>query len=96
MNLTPTETAKLIQLFKGNDIIQAGVFGSVARGEATEQSDIDLLVTFKTSKSLLFQVRLEREMSDLLGKKVDLLTEIAISPYLRSRIKNELQVIYEA
>jgi len=73
-----------------------GIFGSMARGEATEQSDIDLLVRFSKRKSLLALVRLEREASAVLGRKVDLLTEAAISPYLRDRIKRELRVIYEA
>jgi len=68
----------------------------MARGEATEQSDIDLLVRFSKRKSLLALVRLEREASAVLGRKVDLLTEAAISPYLRDRIKRELRVIYEA
>jgi hypothetical protein len=68
----------------------------MARGEAGEASDIDLLVEFSRRKSLLALVSLERMISAALGRKVDLLTEAAISPYLRDRIKNELQVIYEA
>ena len=73
-----------------------GVFGSMARGEATNRSDIDLLVKFSKRKSLLALVKLERELSTILGRKVDLLTEAAISPYLRERIMHDLQVIYEA
>ena len=73
-----------------------GVFGSMARGEATEDSDIDLLVKFSKGKSLLTLVRLEREISTALDRKVDLLTEAAISPYLRDRIRRELRVIYES
>ena len=72
-----------------------GVFGSVARGEETESSDIDLLVKFSKRKSLLAIVKLERELSTALGKKVDLLTEAALSPYLREGILNELKVIYK-
>jgi len=66
------------------------------RGEATESSDIDLFVKLSKPKSLLSLVRLERNLSEALGKKVDLLTEGAISPYLKDRILNELTVIYEA
>jgi len=73
-----------------------GHFGSMARGEATAQSDIDLLVKFAKRKSLLALVRLERDLSSALGRKVDLLTETTINPYLRERILGELQVIYEA
>jgi predicted nucleotidyltransferase len=68
----------------------------MARGEATDQSDIDLLVYFSKRKSLLAFVGLERQLSTALGRKVDLVTEAAISPYLRERILRELQVIYES
>jgi len=47
----------------------------VARGEETEESDVDLLVRFARPKSLLDLVRIEREFSEALGRKVDLLTE---------------------
>lgn len=86
---------KLIELCRRNDVVRIGVFGSFARGEADEHSDIDLMVEFAKRVSLLRVVALERQLSDMMGKKVDLLTEAAISPYLRERIHNELQVIYE-
>jgi uncharacterized protein len=70
------------------------LFGSTVRGKATEQSDIDLLVWFARIKSLLALVRLQRELSAALGRKVDLLTKAALSPYLRERSLRELQVIY--
>lgn len=92
----PFDTQKLIEICRQNDVSKIGVFGSMARGEAGELSDIDLLVEFSRRKSLLALVSLERMISAALGRKVDLLTEAAISPYLRDRIKNELQVIYEA
>ena len=75
-------------------VTKIGLFGSVARGEDTSASDIDLLVKFAKRKSLLDIVKLERELSAGLGKKVDLLTEAAISPYMRDRILSELKVIY--
>jgi predicted nucleotidyltransferase len=87
---------KLAEICHKNDVAMVGVFGSVARGEATEQSDIDLLVKFTKGKSLLTLVRLERELSIALDRKVDLLTEAAISPYLRDRIIRDLKVIYGA
>ena len=70
-----------------------GVFGSTVSGEAGKDSDIDLLVRFSKRKSLLAVVRLERELSEALGRKVDLLTEGALSPYLRERILNEMRVV---
>jgi uncharacterized protein len=89
------DTSKLIDVCRNNAVTSVGVFGSVARGEATPQSDIDLLVEFGERKSLLDVVRLQRELSMLLGRKVDLLTKEAISPYLRERILAEVQTIYD-
>jgi hypothetical protein len=96
MEIFPFDTSKLIEICHQNNVAMIGVFGSVARGEATEHSDIDLLVRFSKGKSLLSLVRLEREISTALGREVDLLTEAAISPYLRDSIKRELEVIYES
>lgn len=96
MSSLALDTNKLIEICRRNDVSMLGVFGSVARGDATAQSDVDLLVKFSGRKSLLAVVSLERQLSDALGRKVDLLTEGAISPYLRSRILCDLKVIYEA
>jgi predicted nucleotidyltransferase len=92
----PFDTNKLIEICRQNDVSKVSVFGSVARGEADAQSDIDLLVEFSKRKSLLALVALERQLSAALGKKVDLLTEAAISPYLRDQIKRDQRVLYEA
>jgi len=92
----PFDTDKLIEICRKNDVAMIGVFGSMARGEASDQSDIDLLVRFSRRKSLLTLVRLEREISTALGRKVDLLTEAAISPYLSEVIMSALRVVYEA
>jgi len=70
------------------------IFGSYARGDAGSGSDLDVLVEFSDRKSLLDLVRLERELSEQLGIKVDLLTDKSISPFLLDRITPELEVIY--
>ena len=72
------------------------IFGSVARGEANENSDIDLLATFSRPISLLQMVQLERELSSLVGRKVDLLTTKSLSPYLRNRILKGARSVYAA
>jgi predicted nucleotidyltransferase len=97
---TPTvtlfDTDELIEICRQNDVSKLSVFGSVARGEADAQSDVDLLAEFSRRKSLLALVALERQLSGAIGRKVDLLTEAAISPYLRDRIKRDQRVLYEA
>lgn len=94
MESFPFETDQLFDICQANDVKMLGVFGSMARGESTEGSDVDLLVRFSRRKGLLAMVRLEREMSEAIGKNVDLLTEPAISPYIRDHILNDLVVIY--
>ncbi len=94
--MNKSDLDKIINICRQNDISMIGIFGSTARGEATESSDIDLVVKLSKPKSLLSLVRIERNLSEALGKKVDLLTEGAISPYLKDRILKELMVIYEA
>ncbi len=74
---------------------RAKVFGSYARGDMREESDIDILVEFSSRKSLLEIVRIERELSDSLGVKVDLLTEQSISPYLIEQVKEEARTILD-
>ena len=84
----------IIKMCRDNDVSMVGIFGSTARGEDSPSSDIDLIVRFTKPKSLLSLVKLERKLSAVLGRKVDLLTQSAISPYLKDRILNELMVIY--
>jgi predicted nucleotidyltransferase len=88
------DNEKLIEICRENDVVMLGMFGSMARGEATAQSDVDLLIKFSERKGLLALVRIERQLSEALGRKVDLLTEAAISPYIRDNILNDLKVLY--
>jgi hypothetical protein len=78
------------------DVEMLGVLGSVAREQATPDSDVDLLVRFRRTRSLLQIVRIERELGDIIGRRIDLLTEAAISPYPRDRVLRELRVLYAA
>ena len=87
---------KLVDICRRNDGVFLGVFGSFARGEASEDSDVDLLIRFSSRKGLLDLVRIEREMTESVGRSVDLLTDAAISPYLRERIEREMVELYHA
>jgi len=65
------------------------VFGSVARGEATADSDLDLLVAWEPGRSLLDHAGLVEDLQDLLGMKVHLGTEQSLHWYVRDRILRE-------
>jgi predicted nucleotidyltransferase len=90
--ITPFDD-KIISFMHQQGAERVGVFGSYARNEARPDSDLDLMVWFKEQKSLLGIIRIERELSELLGIKIDLLTEQAVSPHLINRIRRELKVI---
>ena len=78
------------------DIIQQynvdsiGIFGSYARSEETQESDIDLLVNFKKKPGLLKNIALENYLSDLLGLKVDLVMQSALKPQISKQILSEV------
>lgn len=65
------------------------VFGSVARGEEGENSDIDLLVTLDPGRTLLDLARLEEQLEQLLGRPVDVVTENGLREPLRSTALRE-------
>jgi len=67
-------------------IYDLAIFGSVARGEAGEDSDIDVLAKIEKPISLLDAVDAEYRLSDLLGAKVDLVPVRSVRPELRDRI----------
>lgn len=72
----------------------AGIFGSFARGENKPDSDLDILVRFSKPKSLFDLVGLEMELSKRLDRKVDLITEKYLHPYLRPQVLKDLKVLY--
>lgn len=85
---------KLAGLLKDRGASKVAVFGSYVKYKENPDSDIDVIVEFTKRKTLLELVRIEREVSEALGIKVDLLTEKSISPYMIDSIKNEMRVIY--
>jgi predicted nucleotidyltransferase len=65
------------------------IFGSVARGQAGPSSDLDLLVRLEPGRSLLDLIALKQDLEDLLGIPVDVVTDAALSPYLRTAILSQ-------
>lgn len=86
---------RIIPVLKRQGVLKAALFGSFARNEAGQNSDIDLLVKLDKSKTLLDLVALKLELKEKLKMKVDLLTYDSIDPLLKSRILKEQKLIYE-
>ena len=66
------------------------VFGSLARGEGAEASDVDLLVEMAEGRSLIDRIALKQALEDLLGVEVDVVNEKALRPEIRERVFRDL------
>jgi predicted nucleotidyltransferase len=76
--------------------VRIGIFGSFAREENTPESDMDILVKFKNGITLLQLIKLENDLSEKLGIKVDLVTEGAITnKKLKKSIQKDLKIIFK-
>ena len=65
------------------------VFGSMARGEGSPESDLDIIVEMEKGRSLLDIIAIKQDIEELLGRKVDIVTEASISPYIRDTVLRE-------
>jgi predicted nucleotidyltransferase len=92
--LTPKNTQLLKKKAKEYKMSLLAIFGSYARNEQKQESDLDILVDFEKSPSLLTFIRMENELSELLGVKVDLVTKVSLHPMLRETILRDLRVLY--
>jgi len=80
----------LPELKKKYPITYIGVFGSYVRGEQNSSSDLDILVEFNGSITLFGYAKLENELSDELGVKVDLVSKTALKPRIGKNILSEV------
>ena len=80
---------QIIPVLKRFGVKRASLFGSLARGEDREDSDIDILVEFEAGKSLLDLAGLKIELEEVLGRRVDLLTFNSLHPLLKDKILKE-------
>ncbi len=94
---TKFDSEKLKEVCRKNGIEFLGIFGSRARGDPRENSDVDLLVRFTDPNIGLFEhLRIEGHLAEVFdGRKVDLVSERALHPYLRSYVSQNLKVLYE-
>ncbi len=89
---------KLNKLCVQNQISYLGLFGSHARNEADTNSDIDLLVEFSETPSLLKHVEIEYEFSENLfgNRKVDLVTKRSLNKYIAPYVVKDIFTLYES
>jgi predicted nucleotidyltransferase len=80
---------KIRPLLISAGISKSAIFGSYVRGENTEKSDIDILIEVPKGMSLFDMGGLQMELTEILGKKVDLVNYKTIKPRLKSYILNE-------
>jgi len=81
--------AEVLRLAAKYGATNVRVFGSVARGEAGEESDIDLVVRMAPGRSLFDLGGLLMDLQDLLGRRVDIVTERGLRPRMRERVLRE-------
>jgi len=84
---------KILPVLQRYDVVRAAIFGSLARGETKQGSDIDILVEFAGEKSLLDLAGLKIELEELLGVRVDVLTYGSLHPLLKDKVLSEQKVI---
>jgi predicted nucleotidyltransferase len=84
---------EILRLAAQNGAYNVRVFGSVARGEARPDSDIDFLVNLESGRSLLDLARLLRQLEAMLNCPVDVVTEAGLRPRLRPQVLKEARPI---
>ena len=93
--MTPDEFFKRIETHRDElasaGVRRLGVYGSVARGEARSDSDVDILVEFEKTPDLFEFAALRDRLAEILGRPVDLATPQGLKPRLRARILDEVR-----
>ncbi len=89
---------KLIEFCKKNYIRKLSIFGSAISGQLGPDSDIDLLVEFEEGHTpgLFTIIRMEMELTEVLGRKVDLRTPDDLSKYFRDEVIRNAQLAYQS
>lgn len=88
-NLVAEKREEILKIAQKNGARNVRLFGSAARGRTSKSSDVDLLVEMEPGRSLLDIVAIKQDLEDLLGRKVDVVTENALSPYIRAEVLRE-------
>ena len=96
MKLSSAEIKTISEYFADKPVLRAYVFGSYARGDADDKSDIDLLLQFDYTRSIGLQyVGMQLDLENLLNKRVDFSSEDFLKPRIKALIEKEKQLVYE-
>ena len=86
----------IVNYFRNQPVEKAWIFGSYSRGEEREDSDVDILVTFKKDERIgLKYAAMVCDLEDLLQKKVDMVVEGTLLPFARKNAEHDKILIYE-
>ena len=77
---------EIIEIASNHGARNLRIFGSVARGQEKQSSDLDVLIALEPGRSLLDVVAIKQDLEDLLGCSVDVVTEDAVSPHIREQV----------
>ena len=95
MILEPKYRKVISDYFQNKPVLKAYLFGSYVRGEASEQSDIDILIELDYSQSIgLAFVEMQLDLQNMLSRKVDLVSERGLSKFIKPFIEQEKELIY--
>lgn len=95
MILEPKYREAISDYFQNKPVLKAYLFGSYVRGEANEQSDVDILIELDYSQSIgLAFVEMQLDLQDMLSRKVDLVSERGLSKFVKPFIEQEKELIY--
>ena len=90
----------ILPILEPYGVKRIALFGSMARGETTKKSDIDILVDFEEPRrkplGLFKWAELEEELGKRLGRKVDLVSNAALNKHIRPYVEKEMVIIYDA
>lgn len=96
MKLAPEYHIKIREYLKNKPVFKAYLFGSYAREDASDESDIDILLELDYSKHIgLEYVQMKLDIEKILNKSVDLVTDRALSKYIKPIVDKEKILIYE-
>ncbi len=91
--LIESRRAEIRALAESHGLVDVRVFGSMARGDADDGSDVDLLVTLPPDRSGLALGALLMDVQDLLGRRVEVVTERSLHPALREQVLKEARLV---